>query len=106
MSIADVQKINGRPFELSGFDWDYGGAPNFQDGKLWILDGGCLISMTFGTTQQTDEKTYDKIAGDKTIRSDMPEVAKAKPVITDLGISWPDPTLDTGDDTTDSGEGD
>ena len=103
MSIKDVQKINGKAFNLSGFDWDYGGAPDFTGGKLEKLDGGCYISMTFATTKQTDEKTYNQVAGDKTIRSDMKAIDKVKPVITALSITWPDPS---GDQTTnDTGEG-
>jgi hypothetical protein len=100
MSIKDVQKINGKPFELSGFDWDYGGAPNFAGGKLEHLPGGCFVSMTFATTARADEKTYNKVAGEQTIRSDMPEAAKVKPVITDLGIGWPSPDVESGEGET------
>ena len=34
MKLTDVEKLNGKPFKLAGFDWDGGGLVRELDGKL------------------------------------------------------------------------
>jgi hypothetical protein len=104
MGIKDVQKINGKPFTLSGFDWDYGGAANFEGGELSDLADGCFLSVTFAPSKSApNQKVSDAIEGDKTIRSDLKAVLTVAPTITDLSLGWPDPNAsDEGDDSSDS----
>jgi hypothetical protein len=46
--VASVEAANGKPFEVSGFDWDYGGyIEDFHGGKLKSLPGGCTLSIRF-----------------------------------------------------------
>ncbi len=46
--VATVEAANGKPFEVSGFDWDYGGyIEDFHGGKLAKLPGGCTLSIRF-----------------------------------------------------------
>jgi hypothetical protein len=41
-SLAEVQKANGKPFVVSGFDWDYGGfVADWKGGALGRMEGGC-----------------------------------------------------------------
>lgn len=48
MDVAAVEAANGAPFEVSGFDWDYGGyIEDFHGGKLANLPGGCTLSIRF-----------------------------------------------------------
>ncbi|SCB53720.1 hypothetical protein GA0061098_102089 [Bradyrhizobium shewense] len=49
-SLADVQKANGKPFLVSGFEWDYGGfVTDWKGGALSRpLQGGCTVSIRFG----------------------------------------------------------
>jgi hypothetical protein len=48
-ALAEIEQINGKPFKLSGFDWDYGGrVTDWQDGKLSKPQpGGCLLGVDF-----------------------------------------------------------
>jgi hypothetical protein len=35
MTLAEIEKINGKPFKLYGFEWDFGGrSSNWQGGEL------------------------------------------------------------------------
>lgn len=46
--LATVEAANGKPFEVNGFDWDYGGyVEDFHGGKLANLTGGCTLSIRF-----------------------------------------------------------
>jgi hypothetical protein len=91
MPIEDVQKLNGEPFSLQGFYWDYGGAAWFESGKLANLPGGCGLSVTFApSAEELPEGVSEAISGDKEIRSDMKEFSIAKPVVQSIELSYPD----------------
>lgn len=92
MSIKDVQALNGEPFTLQGFYWDYGGAAGFQSGKLANLEGGCYLNLTFEPSTETIDATIaDAISGDRELRSDMKEFDTVLPVVTAMDIGYADP---------------
>jgi hypothetical protein len=76
MSIEEVEKINGRPFKVMGFSWDYGGYANFEGGKL---DG--KVSIRFNPS--TDE-IPDYLQGDKQISSTDKKLRAVKPVVEEM----------------------
>ncbi len=73
MSLPEVEKINGKPFKVSGFDWDYGGFANFEGGKL---EYG--VSVRFYPTAET---VSEKLSGDVQISSTDKALLAAKPVV-------------------------
>lgn len=73
MSIEEVEKINGKPFQVAGFDWDYGGFANFEGGKL---ERG--VSVRFYPTADT---VSEKLSGDIQIKSTDKNLRAAKPVV-------------------------
>lgn len=88
--ITKVQQLNGKPFKLSGFDWDYGGYANdLQRGKLDTLPGGCNLSIRFEPGQV--DPYPEGISGDVTLSSADPKVRAAKPVVSELTTGWPVP---------------
>ena len=92
MTIKDVQTLNGEPFTLQGFYWDYGGAAGFQSGKLANLPGGCYLNLTFEPSKDsTDAAISDAISGDRELRSDLKEFDTVLPVVTAMDIGYADP---------------
>lgn len=82
-SIAEVQKVNGKPFSLFGFGWDYGGrVTNWNQGKL-----NNNLSIQFGYTSEGE--TPEGISGEVELSSDMPALAPLKVVVTSLELSFP-----------------
>ena len=73
MGLDEVEKINGKPFKVNGFDWDYGGFANFEGGKL---ESG--VSVRF---YPTAEKVSEKLSGDIEIASTDKTLRVAKPVV-------------------------
>lgn len=66
-SLRDLNRLNGRPFDFSGFGWDYGGSPiDFRGGAL----EGHGFRMGFQNVY--DEDTAGKFQGDATFSSDAP----------------------------------
>jgi hypothetical protein len=92
MPIEDVEKINGQPFTLMGFFWDYGGGAGFDAGKLGAVPGGCFLNLHFSpTVEQLPEDIALAISGDIELRSDQKEVLAAKVVVDEinLGFAYP-----------------
>jgi len=54
--VATVEAANGQPFDISGFDWDYGGyIEDFHGGKLQNLPGNCTLSIRFAVEGELPE---------------------------------------------------
>lgn len=73
MTIAEVEKINGKPFKIAGFSWDYGGYANFEGGKL-----AAKVSIRFNPSS---EEIPDYLQGDKQISSTDKKLRVVKPLV-------------------------
>ncbi|GAB3898789.1 hypothetical protein [Spirosoma agri] len=62
-----MEKRNGKPFRLWGFEWDYGGlVSNWQAGKLAQSDKKMVLSLALGppaTRTPAQEKAYNDHEG-------------------------------------------
>lgn len=73
--LAEVEKLNGRAFQLSGFDWDYGGfVTDSRGGKLDTIGGPCRLQLRFdrnvpGRPTRAQEKAIDATSGDRELLS-------------------------------------
>ncbi|WP_421761237.1 hypothetical protein [Devosia sp.] len=91
MTIAEVEAINGEPFTLYGFWWDYGGAAGFQTGKLADLPGGCFLNVTFQPSKDLPAGVDPApISGDQEISSSEPMLAQVEAKVEDLSLGYPD----------------
>ena len=68
-SLRELERVNGRPFKISGFDWDYGG-------YVYDWNGGALenlgIRLGYEIRPQYDETILDQldVLGDVELSSD------------------------------------
>jgi hypothetical protein len=85
-SLVEVEKINGRPFKLAGFSWDYSGVVmNWNGGALDKPAGGCNLTLRFGPTA----KKYDgSVDGDGEFSSDLPAMRAARPTVFEISIGY------------------
>jgi len=85
-SLAEAQKANGRPFLVSGFDWDYGGfVADWKGGALGRMEGGCRVMMRFGKETGAPRN----LSGDGVkVASDNVSLVKWGPVVTEIGIGF------------------
>jgi hypothetical protein len=83
-SLAEVQKINGKPLLVNGFDSDFAGfVVNWKGGTLARpLPGGCRVRVRFG-------KDDDRSASGDRISSDNAELVKWGPVDTQIEVNFP-----------------
>ena len=88
--LADVEKINGRPFKLLGFDWDYGGrVADWMGGTLAAVAGGCDFRLAFNPWADAPDAARDKVSGDKEFLSTDPNMRASKPTVSEIIISYP-----------------
>ena len=83
-----VLRANGRPVEIGGFGWDYGGGVDPRGGKLARWPGGCRIGLVMDVGRDVSE-VPDGIQGDGLVlRADDPRLKAARPEVTKIFISW------------------
>lgn len=92
MGIEEVEAINGEPFGIMGFYWDYGGGASFDTGTLSDLPGGCHLGLRFSpTVEDLPEDQMMAISGDQFLSSSDVPMRAAKPVIEEINLSFPYP---------------
>lgn len=90
MTVKQVEKLNGKPFQINGFGWDGGGYVSGLDGKLASLPGGCRLMLRFEPTAANPlPERYAPIIGDRKIASTNALMRRAKPMIGEWGIGYP-----------------
>ena len=92
MPLAEVEALNGEPFTMLGFGWDYGGAASFASGQLSALPGDCLLSVSFDPSTALPEGTdAEPIEGDKEVASNLPLLRAVEPVVYEVRFGYPHP---------------
>ena len=80
--LTQLNTLNGKPFEFSGLDWDYGGyINNWQKGNLQVLENA--ISLRLSSEGNTDSR----FIGDQTCKSDAKGIEKLRIFVGELSIS-------------------
>lgn len=76
-SLKELEKLNQKPFTFFGFDWDYSGAVNWQDGHLF--DRKIFVSLEY--PGEVIPQEFDKMIGDQVIESRSVLAQKVNPVV-------------------------
>lgn len=88
LRLEQVEKANGKPFKVNGFEWDYGGFVTGLDGKLKSLPGGCSATIRFEATRTLKRPKFDPIIGDKAIASSNALLRQVRPMISEWGVGY------------------
>jgi hypothetical protein len=89
LPLALVEKLNGKPFRLTGFEKDSGGTVvSWEGGALAELPGGCRVSLRF----EPDPKISPEVRKDVAVNtqfgsSDLP-MRKAVPKVVEILIGY------------------
>jgi len=88
MPIAAVEKLNGKPFQLAGFDQDNAGAAlDWQGGALDKVPGGCKVSVRLAADPKASADAR-KEAGGATLMSSDATVRAVKPTVAEILIGY------------------
>ncbi|MFT3809310.1 MAG: hypothetical protein QM698_05280 [Micropepsaceae bacterium] len=84
-TVAEVEALNGKPFRLSGFGWDYGGmVQSWEDGALATAQPRCDLEVFFNPRADFAES----VTGDTTVSSDDPALRASDPVVMMFTITY------------------
>lgn len=89
MKLTDVEKLNGKPFKLAGFDWDGGGFVRELDGKLKPANGCNLVIRFEPGIANPLPARYAEITGDRTILSNNKVLRRVRAQVSEWGIGYP-----------------
>lgn len=90
-TLKELEKVNGKAFNFSGFGWDYGGSvADWDGGKLMEADGVSYFTCVLGYNydDQSLSPLVDKLLGDSMFRSSQAEAQKLNPAIINFQISF------------------
>lgn len=91
MTVKEVEALNGAPFEMQGFWWDYGGYANFSGGKLGAPEEGCIVSVRFAPAGESPaDLNVEAVSGEVMVPSSEPLLEKLDVRVESLSVSYPD----------------
>lgn len=85
-TLTDVEMANGKPFQLWGFGWDYGGWVSAWNGGSFATADGCMTSVRFDAKNDAAGAQ-----GDGEFDSNSDVMRRALPVVTSFSIVYPTP---------------
>lgn len=95
MTLAQVEKLNGRPFRLNGFDWDYGGiVTDWRGGALQGIGGRtCRVHVTFEVIHpkkltRAQEKAIEETGGERELSSSSPHLKQLDVRVSNISVSY------------------
>lgn len=92
LSVAEIVDLNGAPFTINGFWWDYGGYALIEQGAFANNPLGCSVSLRFDTMRDAPADTnIDAVAGDITVPSDEPLLETLDARVSHLSLAYPLP---------------
>ena len=84
LTLAALEKLNGKPFKLSGFDQPEGSAvTDWQGGALASLPGGCKVGIKLAPDKKAAAAAPAAAAGKEFLSNDA-KVRAAKPTVAEI----------------------
>ena len=88
LAIAALEKINGKPFKLSGFDQPNGArAIDWMGGALANLPGGCQVGIKLDADRKAGADLLAAVAG-KELVSSSPAVRAVKATVSEIVLGY------------------
>ncbi len=92
--LTDVEKLNGKAFQLSGFDWDFGGmVTDWRKGALAKLSVPCRLQLRFDRTipdraTAAQRRAADATSGDRNLLSSSPDLRRFPVQVDEIVIQY------------------
>jgi hypothetical protein len=87
-SLKELERLNGRPFQITGFGWDYSGTiVSWEGGRLEALQSAGRVLLRLIPEQGAN---YDELLGDGAFSSDHPQMQKLNPTAYAVIFNFPD----------------
>jgi len=89
LTLAELEKLNHKPFKLKGFDKDKTAAVSDWDGgALASLAGGCKSGVSLQPDPKASPDAVSALSADKEYSSDDPAIRDVKPKVSEILIGY------------------
>lgn len=92
MPLEEVERLNGRPFTMTGFGWDYGGTVvSWSGGRLDSLPPGVtrlLVRFDKPRDARMTDAESRRVSGDRAIPSSDPVMRRIRPRVGDIEVRF------------------
>lgn len=89
-SLQELERLNARPFVLTGMGWDYSGTVmRWEKGvldRLWPPQPGHLRLVWLRLSREANDALLAQVGGDHDFRSDLPAMARLNPRVYEMAI--------------------
>jgi hypothetical protein len=87
-SLQDLERLNGRPFTLAGFGWDYAGVvTDWKGGTLEKPLAGVKLYLDPGPAAYRSVD-YSKVLGDRDYSSSLPPMQELNPRVAQIFVDF------------------
>ena len=89
LTLAALEKLNGKPFKLKGFDHDAAGqVTDWQGGALEKLPGDCRLGMRFSADPKAAQDKRSEVSGDKEFVSTDAAMRAVSPKVSEIILGY------------------
>jgi len=89
LTLADLEKLNGKPFKLSGFDKDQVATlSDWDGGTLSAPAGGCKIGISLRADPKTPAATLAGLRADRAYASSDASLRAANPKVSEILVAY------------------
>jgi hypothetical protein len=88
LGLTAIEKLNGKPFKLKGFDKDGGNSTDWDGGTLGSLPGGCKVGVKFAPDAKVPPPARDEVMVEREFDSSDPAMRAARPSIVEIILGY------------------
>jgi hypothetical protein len=93
-SLRELERLNGRPFQLAGFEWDFSGmVTNWNEGRLQRVLNNCgqvwlRLQPRYSSAGPTarQQRLYQQVMGDSNFLSNNAAMQQLNPVVYAIAV--------------------
>jgi hypothetical protein len=89
LTLAELEKLNHKPFKVKGFDKDKNATiSDWDGGALATLPGGCKSGLSLQPDPKASPEAVSALSADKEFSSDDPAMREVKPKVSEILIGY------------------
>jgi hypothetical protein len=89
LTLAELEKLNGKPFKLSGFDKDHVATlSDWNGGQLAALAGGCKVGISLRADPKTAASTLSTLPADRGFTSSDTALRAVNPTVSEILVAY------------------
>ena len=89
LTLAELEKLNGKPFKLLGFNKDHVATlSDWNGGQLAVLPGGCKIGLSLRADPKASASALDAAPADRAFSSGDSALRAANPTVSEILVAY------------------